>query len=184
MPLVSDPPRLPRDEELEELGDEVILAQESAVHVPQPRQNVTTDHPSVVISEPAHPPGTYSPTVRRPRQSSEKTIVIRDRRQLDKMRKAISDRQQLKQSSRVVEPKTLYLLVAAALASLVVGTLIAAFVDSRQESGPDLPATGSAAVAAPPSSAATTPAPINTIDLDSLPVDKRKPHRRSDSLSR
>jgi hypothetical protein len=182
---VSDPPRLPSDEELEELGDEVILAQESAVHLPQPRQNVATDHPSVVISEPEHPGGKRAPTMRTPRrESSEKTVVIRDRRQLEQMRKAISDRQQLKKTSRGVEPRTLYLLVAAALASLVVGTLIAALVDSRQESGPELPGTGSAAVPAPPPSSASSPAPINTIDLDSLPVDKRKPHRRSDSVNR
>ena len=118
------------------------------------------------------------------RESSEKTVVIRDRRQLEKMRKAISERQQLKQPTRVVEPKTLYLLVAAALASLVVGTLIAALVDSHQETGPELPGTGSAGVTAPPPSSAASPAPINTIDLDSLPVDKRKPRRRSDTVNR
>lgn len=176
---MSDPPREPRDEELEELGDEVILAQESAVHVPQPRQQVATDHPTVVISEPEHRGGKRAPTMRMPRrESSEKTVVIRDRRQLDQMRKAISDRQQLKHSSRGVETKTLYLLVAAALLSLVVGTLIAAFVDSRQDS-PDLAGSGSAAAPAPPPSAAATPAPLDTIDLDSLPVDRRKPRRRS-----
>ena len=132
MARVSDPPREPRDEELEELGDEVILAQESAVHVAQRRQQVATDHPSVVISEPEHGVRARMATVRTPRRElSEKTVVIRDRRQLDQMRKAISERQQLKQSSRVVESKTLYLLVAAALASLVVGTLIAALVDSH-----------------------------------------------------
>jgi len=176
---VSEPPREPLDEELEELGDEVILAQESAVHVPQPRQNVATDHPSVVISEPEHRTGKRSPTMRTPRrESSEKTVVIRDRRQLDQMRKAISERQQLKHSSRrVVEPRTLYLLAAAALASLVVGTLIAALVDSHQESGPELTGTGSAS-AAPASPSAEEPAPLPTIDLDSLPVDRRKPHRR------
>jgi len=177
---VSDPPREPRDEELEELGDEVILAQESAVHLPQPRQNVTTDHPSVVISEPQHPVGKRAPTMRTPRrESGEKTVVIRDRRQLDEMRKAISERKQLKQSSRAVEPRTLYLLVAAALASLVVGTLIAALVDSHQESGSQLAGTGSVPVPSVAPSAATTAAPLPTIDLDSLPVDKRKPHRRS-----
>ncbi len=177
---MSDPPREPRDEELEELGDEVILAQESAVHVPQPRQDVATDHPSVVISEPEHQGGKRLPTMRTPRrESSEKTVVIRDRRQLDQMRKAISERQQQKQSARVVEPKTLYLLVAAALASLVVGTLIAALVDSHQESSPALSGTGSAAVTTASPSAVTTPAPLDTIDLDSLPVDKRKPRRHA-----
>jgi hypothetical protein len=176
---VSDTPRPPRDEELEELGDEVILAQESAVHVPQRRQNVTTDHPSVVISEPEHPAGKRSPTMRTPRrEASEKTVVIRDRRQLDKMRRALSDREQLKHKPRVIEAKTVYLLVAAAVASLVVGTLVAAFVDSQKEPTTELYGTGSASqkpVAPPPSA---TPAPLDTIELDALPVDKSRPRRR------
>jgi hypothetical protein len=177
---VSEPPRQPRDEELEELGDEVILAQESAIHVPQRRANVTTDHPSVVISEPEHQVRKRAPTVRTPRrEASEQTVVIRDRRQIDKMRKAISDRQQLKHKSRVVEPKTLYLLVVAAVASLVVGTLIAALVDAHQDSAPEPSGTGSASPIPPPPSTDATPAPLDTIDLDSLPVDKRKPRRHS-----
>ncbi len=176
---MSDPPRPPRDEELEELGDEAIIAQESAVHAPQPRTNVTTDHPSVVIADAEHRRAVHRPTVRRPRrEASEQTVVIRDRRQIDKMRKAISERQQLKHKPRVFEPKTLYLLVAAAVASLVVGTLIAALVDSNQESALEPSGTGSALPPPAPPPTAETPAPLDTIDLDSLPVDRRKPPRR------
>ena len=176
---MSGPPQKPHDEELEELGDEVILAQESAVHVPQPRQHVTTDHPSVVISEPQHPPRDRAPTVRTARRgTNEKTVVIRDRRKLDEMRKAISERHELKQKQPVVETKTLYLLVAAALASLVVGTLVAALVDSQKEPVPGPARTGSVALPAPAPSA-DSPAPLDTVNLESLPVDKRKPHKRA-----
>jgi len=179
---VSEPPRLPRDEELEELGDEVILAQESAVHLPQPRANieVTTDHPTVVINEPEARPVSYSDTVRKPRRgSTEKTVVIRDRRQIEQTRKAISERQALKQKAPLVERKTLYLLVAAALASLAVGTLVAALVDSQKDSGLPLAGSGSAAAPQPPSSNRPQAAPLDTIDLDSLPVDRRKSRKRA-----
>jgi len=170
---VSDPPRDPRDEELEELSDDVILAQESAVHAPQRRTNVATDARSVVISEP--PPnkrGEHSPTMRTRRDASEKTVVIRDRRQIDKMRKAISERHQRKEKKRLIEPKTLYLLAAAAVGSLVVGTLIAALVDEQKYDGPAPQASASSArEASPPADSAEVP---ETIDLDSLPVDKSR----------
>jgi hypothetical protein len=177
---VSGPPQKPGDEELEELGDEVILAQESAVHAPQPRQNVATDQPSVVISEPQHPPAANrAPTMRTPRRGSgEKTVVIRDRRKLDAMRQALSDRYEPKPKPRAVETKTLYLLVVAALASLIVGTLVAAFVDSQKEPVPKPSGARSAVRPAPPPREAT-PAPLDTVDLESLPIDKRKPHKRT-----
>lgn len=167
---MSDPPHKPRDDELEEL-DGVILAQETSVHAPQPRTQVATDARSVVITE--HPPQDAGKraTVRTRRESSEKTVVIRDRRQLDKMRKAISEREQLKHKKPLVEARTIYLLAAAAVASLVVGTLIAALVDSQQEPQLELK---SAVVETAAPSASGTEAPPDTIDLDSLPLDKAK----------
>jgi hypothetical protein len=175
---VSDPPSEPRDEELEELGDEVILAQESAVHVPQPRQNVTTDHPSVVISEPEHAAGKRATVRTARRELAEKTVVIRDRRKLEEMRRVISEREQLKQPKpRVIEPKTLYLLVAAAVGSLVIGTLIAAFVDSQRGPATEPLGTGSATAPARPSAEGSA-APLDTVNLEELPV-QRKPRRRT-----
>jgi hypothetical protein len=170
---VSDPPRAPRDEELEELSDDVILAQESAVHAPQRRANVTTDHPTVVISEPAAGERRRQPTVRTRRGANEKTVVIRDRRKLDKMRQALSEREDPKRKPRLIETRTLYLLAGAAVGSLVVGSLIAALVDSRQN---DLKPTTSAAVAPPPAASSDAKPKIDTVDLDSLPVDKSRRH--------
>jgi hypothetical protein len=171
--FVSDRPREPKDEELEELSDDVILAQESAVHVPQPRANVATDHPTVVISDTASAPQ-RRPT-ERSRRRSEKTVIIRDRKNLDRMRQAISEREQLKKKPRLVEPRTLYLLALAAVGSLLVGTLIAAFVDSRREDR--LRVTAPVPVHSGPPAASSDPKPIDTVNLDQLPLDRSR--RRS-----
>jgi hypothetical protein len=73
----------PEVEELEELGDDAIVAQQSAAHSPQPRVQVAIDQPSVMVAEhPAEPdpsevtatrqmnalPGSADPTmlIRRP----------------------------------------------------------------------------------------------------------------------
>jgi hypothetical protein len=165
---VSDRPRQPSDEELEELSDDVIVAQESLIHVPQPRANVATDHPSVVIAESVASPA--RPTVRT-RRTTEQTVVIRDRRQLERTRRAISERHPNPKPRRV-EPKTLYLLALAAVGSLLVGTLIAAFVDSRREDHPRLAPTTAPHFGLPAASNAAKP--IDTVELDSLPVDRSR----------
>ena len=166
--FVSDRPRQPSDEELEELSDDVIVAQESLIHVPQPRANVATDHPSVVIAESVASPA--RPTVRT-RRTTEQTVVIRDRRQLERTRRAISERHPNPKPRRV-EPKTLYLLALAAVGSLLVGTLIAAFVDSRREDHPRLAPTTAPHFGLPAASNAAKP--IDTVELDSLPVDRSR----------
>jgi hypothetical protein len=175
---VSDPPRAPRDEELEELSDDVILAQESVVHSPQRRANVTTDHPTVVISDTGAAP---APT-KRARRTNEQTVVIRDRKGLERTRRAIEERQQQKsqkpQKPRLVEPRTLYLLALAAVGSLLVGTLIAAVVDSRKDDRLPLPA---ASNHSGPSAAASEAKPIDTVDLSQLPVDHSR--RRTSASS-
>jgi hypothetical protein len=169
---VSDTPHDPRDDELEELSDDVILAQESMVHSPQRRTKVATEAASVVISEPLPSARARSSGGRPRRELSEKTVVIRDRRQLEQMRKAISERHPAKPKKPLVEAKTIYLLVVAAIGSLVVGTLIAALVDYHEQDELDpLPLVPSAAVA-PTTSAGAMPEQPDTIDLDSLPVDK------------
>lgn len=128
---MSDPRRLPSsDDGLEELGDEVIIAQETEAHAPQPRVQVATDHPSIMISEPQAGARKRMPTLR---TRSEKTVVIRDRKQLEQMRRAIH-----KQKAKpAIASRTLYLLLgAAAIASLALGTLIAFIVDSRSAAIP------------------------------------------------
>jgi hypothetical protein len=125
---VSDPSRLPSsDDGLEELGDEVIIAQETEAHSPQPRVQVATDQPSIMISEPQPGPR------KRVRTRNEQTVVIRDRKQLEQMRRAVHKQ---KAKPPLIETRTLYLLGAAALASLALGTLIAFIVDSRSAALP------------------------------------------------
>lgn len=178
---MSDSPdrdRQPSEAELEELGDEVIIAQETGAHAPQRRTNVTTDHPSVMISEPppAHPSNRL-PTYRTRRDRTEQTVVIRDRKKLEKMRREMT-RQHKKKSG--VERRTVYLLAVAALASLALGTLIAALVDSSNAAEPTtvkaLPQPEP-----PPGEAAPSAVPPGTIDLDALPEQPGKGARRADS---
>lgn len=179
---MRDPRFLPSsDDGLEELGDEVIIAQETGAHAPQRRAQVTTDHPTVVISEPpvaqARKRAGTLKTARRER--NEQTVVIRDRKKLDKMRREISDRYKKPR----VEARTIYLLGAAALASLALGTLIAAIVDATAGAStpsPELPATGAIPVSAPATGTTTAP---QAIDLDALPDPPAKP-QRADRVSR
>jgi hypothetical protein len=169
---VRDPRSFPAsDDGLEELGDEVIIAQETGAHAPQPRAQVTTDHPTVVISEPP-----LRDTRRRSRRErTEQTVVIRDRKQLEKMRRAISDRNKPR-----TEARSWYLLGAAALASLALGTLIAALVDAT--AGASTPAPALVPEKAAPLPEPAPSLPQNAIDLDALPDAPPKP-RRADSVN-
>lgn len=167
------------DADLEELGDEVIIAQETGAHAPQRRVNVTTDHPTVVISEPppAHP-SKGLPTYRSRRDRTEQTVVIRDRKKLEQMRRQMTRQYRKKQG---VERKTVYLIAVAALASLAMGTLIAALVDSSTASAP---ATTIRALPEPePAAAEPQPSavPPDTIDLDALPEPGKAGPRRTDA---
>lgn len=142
----------------------MIIAQETGAHAPQRRVNVTTDHPTVVISE--HPPARQSaPVPAYKHERTEQTVVIRDRKKLDKMRREIEKRRRKPRTSR----STIYLVGIAALASLVTGTLIAALVDAS--GAPDAAPATSAERALPPPEPEPAPSavPPGTIDLDALP---------------
>ena len=123
---------------------------------------------------------TARPTVRT-RRTTEQTVVIRDRRQLERARRAVPDRQQRSPKTRGVEAKTLYLLALAAVGSLLVGTLIAAFVDSRKEDHLRLTPTTAPHFGLPAASNAAKP--IDTVELDSLPVDRSRRHGGTSSTS-
>lgn len=167
-------PRSPgRDsgDDLEELDHDAIIAQEAGIHAPQRRVHVTTDAPTVVISEPPPRSGQPTSTVPPAKRRGEQTVVIRDRRALEDMRKAIRQRRQ--EPSRI-PAKTYFLLGAAVLVSLALGTLLAVVVERTQGTVPAIqearqkpsrsevvPGTDTAEAPATPSTA--TP---KTIDLD------------------
>ena len=106
-------------DQIEELGDEAIISQQTAAHAPQPRANVSEESRSVVITE--HP--AERKDVEPPRKSTtEATLVIRDRRALDDMRQKILRRQQEKQAH---SRRALYLWSALGLAAFVLGGIVA-----------------------------------------------------------
>ena len=105
-----------RDEDgVEELSDDVIIAQETIAHAPAPRANVSTDHPTVVISDvPAAPRKLPTVPPLRGADRTEKTVVIRDRKSLDRLRREASRRPTRHRAS---SSRTIYLVGAAVLAS-------------------------------------------------------------------
>jgi hypothetical protein len=154
---------------VEELGDEIIVAQETAAHAPAPRAQVATDHPSVVIAP--HPSGRV-PTVPPLRRSerTEKTVVIRDRKSLERLRREASRHPRARKRSRA---RAIYLVGFAVLASLAAGTLLATIANSTSSEGAANPA-----ASADPSTAASQPAPSQAapevVDLEDLPVERKK----------
>lgn len=161
-------PRSPRrdaGDDIEELDHDVIIAQEAGVHAPQRRVHVTTDAPSVVISEPPPNSGHPSSTMPPARRRGEQTVVIRDRRALEDMRRAIRQR---RPAPGRIPAKTYFLLGAAVLVSLALGTLLAVVVERTQGSVPAIQEArqkpSRAEVVTPPSEpSAASP---KTIDLD------------------
>jgi hypothetical protein len=82
------PPAAPEAEELAELSDDVIIAQESRAHSPRPRVHVDLDPRTVVIAEDAEHQ-TLAGRAAEPEpmrelppfaHAAEKTLVVRDRR--------------------------------------------------------------------------------------------------------
>ncbi|MEO8902424.1 MAG: hypothetical protein ABI488_10590 [Polyangiaceae bacterium] len=176
-------------DDLEELGDDAIIAQQTEAHALRPRANVSEESRSVVITElprrrDTQPPSGLSQSggVRRP--SGEATLVIRDRRALDELRKDIIKRQERKRKGS----RPLYLWAALGLIAFVLGGVVAFLATdshsaapsadnqtqgARIEAQPLVPAT------AAPAAAAVTPTPAETthaVRLDDLPVEPK--HKR------
>ncbi|HEX7451573.1 MAG TPA: hypothetical protein VF294_04780, partial [Polyangiaceae bacterium] len=88
-------------DDLEELGDDAIIAQQTEAHAPRPRANVSEESRSVVITDQPQqrdterPRGAGFPV----RGTAEPTLVIRDRRALDELRREIVQRQAKKRRS-------------------------------------------------------------------------------------
>jgi hypothetical protein len=133
------PPAAPEAEELAELSDDVIIAQESRAHSPQPRVHVDLDPRTVVIAEDAEhqtlagraaepepvrelPPFTHA---------AEKTVVIRDRRTVG------SSRPPAKHSSappqRDQRVLILLMCLVAALLAFSLGGALAMLLSRRSE---------------------------------------------------
>jgi hypothetical protein len=182
-PQASPPDAL---DDLEELGDDAIIAQQTEAHAPRPRANVSeesrsvviTDHPQRRDTEP--PRGTGIP----PRSSAEATLVIRDRRALDELRRDIVQRQAKKRRGK----RGLYMWGGLGLAAFVLGGIVAFLAtDSRSDTAQaeTNPSGRVEAQAANPHAAdatlvtkPVTPAadPPRAVRLDDLPVEPKHKH--------
>lgn len=158
------------DEALEELDldDAALLSQQSAAHAPVPRAKVDVVQPSVVLSDdlqadPAPPQPT--PVRRRGKRSLEPTLVIRDRRKIDDLRRL---RQQ--QAREAQKGRTRVILVWGFLGLLAfgLGGAIALFAArSRVEAREPRPATADEAGRLPTQAAPAAPSAASRfIDLD------------------
>lgn len=186
---VSRPPtwsseREPDDlDDLEELGDDAIISQQTAAHAPQPRANVSEESRSVVITDHPRRRDTQPPKYAVPRSTGEATLVIRDRRALDELRANIVRRKRKKPLDR----RSLYMWGALGLAAFVLGGVVAFLAtDTRAEapSADDQPSSGRSdarlalpriAVPSPAPNSAVVPAHTSAtppaVRLDDLPLE-------------
>ncbi len=174
------PPKTPGEEDLEELGDEVIIAQQSVAHAPPAAAHLAQEKRSVVISD--KPPGDAGkPGSARPksRGRGDATVVIRDRKKLEAMRREIreSQRAYARRSSRPPRPYLVW--GGAALAAFVLGGAVALAVGAVTSRTPELAPSSlpvDPAAAARDKAAKGTPEPTAapTVNLEDLPVERRK----------
>jgi hypothetical protein len=160
--------------DVEELEDDVIVAQETGAHAPAPRVEVATDPRSIVISD---VPGRQQklptvPPLRRP-ERTEKTVVIRDRKSLDKLRRGASRPPRARRRSGT---RMIYLVGVAVLASLAAGTLLATLTNSiGSEEAPSAAASiGVEEPTAQPAPSSETPAVVDLADLPAVKKTKKK----------
>jgi hypothetical protein len=181
---VPDPQAL---EDLEELGDDAIIAQQTAAHAPQPRANVSEESRSVVITDHPQRRDTEPPRAARsshvgapPKSSAEATLVIRDRRALDDLRAQI-ERNRHKKGS--VRRRPLYVWGALGLAAFVLGGVVAFLATDGHadaQSAPIVSTRVEAQTALPPPAAPLPPAHVEpatpSVRLDDLPVEPPRKH--------
>jgi len=166
-------------EKLEELGDDAIVAHKQGAHMPQPRAQVTEEARSIVISDhsspaSAPPPASQERKSRRRSERTEKTVVIRSRRQIEDLQRAMA----LHRSKGTARPKRgLLLWVLVGLVAFLAGGLVAVFALPAKEqaaSASPSPALSETAqpLAAPP---ATVEPP--SVSIDELPIEGQSKKR-------
>lgn len=174
----KDHPEANELEQLEELGDDAIIAHQQGAHAPKPRAQVTEEARSVVISD--HPPvGSNPPPAaaipaapepKKRRERSEKTVVIRDRRQIDQLRKAMAKRQ----PSATGPMPALWLWVAVGVAAFLLGGLVALFATRGDDVDAAAPVRSALIPSPPPPDVpAAAPEPPQ-VSIDELPVEGSK----------
>jgi hypothetical protein len=133
--MASQPKNDEGDESLEELDldDAAVISHQSEVHAPARRQPVHMDPRSIVVAEDPEPGARHGAsrqvTTRRGRRALEPTLLIRDRREADELRREMDKR--VRAMKREQLRSTLMWLLAGVLA-FGLGGLIALLVARRQ----------------------------------------------------
>jgi hypothetical protein len=176
----GSPPGADELEQLEELGDDAIIAQQQGAHAPKPRVLVTEEARSVVISD--HPaPGSHPPSdprippnsgagTRKRSDRTEKTVVIRDRRQVEELRRQMAKR--APRSNPAPAQGNLVLWVVVGALAFLAGGLVALFATREDGASAGAPASSASAVATPPASPTATTEPPS-VSIDELPIEHK-----------
>lgn len=164
---------------LDELGDDAIIAQETTAHPPQRRANVLIEQPSVVVSDPAP----LVPPLTRRRGSTDKTVVIRDRRAVEEIRRKVrEDRDRHLRKKKLI---TVSIWLAAGVIAFGLGGVFALLASRGEPEAAGAPVTSTMLPASDrqpqivdldeAEPAAPQPVPSaseDAVDLDELPVEK------------
>lgn len=175
----KDLPEVAELEQLEELGDDAIIAHQQGAHAPKPRAQVTeearsvviSDHPPVGSNPPPAPALPAKPAAKRRSERTEKTVVIRDRRQIEQLRRQMAKRSSSKAAA--AGAPGLWIWIAVGIAAFLMGGLAALFAtregDEAPAAGPSSMPSGTLGSSAP---AATSEPP--KVSIDELPVEDIK----------
>ena len=141
--------------------------------MPQPRAQVTEEARSIVISDQSSPTSSAPPASqerksRRRSERTEKTVVIRSRRQIEELQRAMAQHR----PQAAGRPKRgLLLWVIVGLAAFLAGGLVALFATSaKQRALPASPAPALSETAqpvAPPTDSVEPP----SVSIDELPIE-------------
>lgn len=168
-------------EHLEELGDDAIIAQQQAAHVPKPRVQVTEEARSVVISD--HPtPGSNPPSdpkipkekLRKRSDRTEKTVVIRDRRQVEELRRQMAARKAKGVATAAPAPGGILLWVIVGVAAFVMGGLVALFATREDSSGAAMTKAVASSTPTPSAAPVVLTAEPPKVSIEELPIEGSK----------
>ena len=176
-----DQPRAEELEQLEELGDDAIIAQQQGAHAPKPRAQVTEEARSIVISDhpapgpnpPDAPAIPAAPTVKKRSERTEKTVVIRDRRQIDELRREIEKRKP-KAGVAALPTQGLLLWVIVGVVAFLTGGLVALFATRDDSAAAAVAKPVVSAEPAVPSAAPVVTAEPPSVSIDQLPIEGSK----------
>jgi hypothetical protein len=111
------------------------------------------------------------PRTRRSSERNEKTVVIRDRRQVEELRRQMAQRQE-----RVAQPisssRSLALWVVVGAAAFLVGGLVALFA-TRDDSASGAQTDPAPSTAVPPRASPTASGEPPSVSIDELPIEHK-----------